>query len=65
METNNNLHSVRVLGVVLAAASVAATALVSVLSNGAAAAVLPVAFGLPFVAMVVLEGVTSHTEHQA
>ena len=65
METRNTSHSVRVLGVSLAAASVALTAVVAVAAGGAAAAVLPFAFGLPFVAMVVLDGVESHREHHA
>jgi hypothetical protein len=64
METRTS-HSVRVLGVSLAAASVALTALVAVASGGAAAAVVPVAFGLPFVAVVVLDGIVSHREHHA
>jgi len=63
METRNASHSVRVLGVSLAAASVAVTALVAVVSGGAAAAIVPLAFGLPFLAMIVLDGVESHEHH--
>jgi hypothetical protein len=65
METRNTSHSVRVLGVSLAAASVALTVVVAVVSGGAAAAVVPVAFGLPFLAMVLLDGIVSHNEHHA
>ena len=65
METRNSSRSIRILGVTLAAASVAVTALVSVASNGSAAALVPLAFGLPFVAMAVLDGVASHHEHHA
>lgn len=65
METRNTSHSVRVLGVSLAAASVALTAVVAVASGGAAAAIVPVVFGLPFVAMVLLDGIASHHEHHA
>jgi hypothetical protein len=63
METRNPSRSIRILGVGLAAASVALTALVSIASNGSAAAILPFAFGLPFVAVAVLDGVASHHEH--
>lgn len=65
MEARNPSRSIRILGVALAAASVAVTALVSFASNGSAAALVPIAFGLPFVAVAVLDGVANHREHHA
>jgi hypothetical protein len=65
MANRMSIHSLRLLGFGMAAATIGLTVLASLLTNHNPAVVAPLAMVLPFVTVAVLDGIVGQPERKA